>query len=119
MLRRLLPVSRLGLALWAWQHRDRIADWGQFAVRAGTGMWHGNGLDDARTELRLRTALATDRRTRDAGITVEVVDGVARLRGTGAGPARDAALELADATKGVRRVVDLVEVPRRHRFARA
>jgi osmotically-inducible protein OsmY len=111
MLRRLLPFSRLGIALWAWRNRDKVADWSQFAVRSAGTLVREGSIDDARAELRLRTSLATDGRTRNASLYVSVVDGVARLEGRSSGPARDAAVELARSTNGVTRVHENVEVP--------
>lgn len=75
-------------------------------------------MADATTELRLRTSLAADKRTRNEPLTVHVTDGVARISGRGTATARDAAVELARRTKGVHRVHESVEVPhRRRRFA--
>jgi hypothetical protein len=111
MLRRLLPFSRLGLAMWAWRNRDALADWAQFGARSASSVVRRGSLDDARAELRLRAALASDRRTRGSGVIVSVVDAVARLSGRASSPAaRDAAVDLARATKGVTRVHDDVDV---------
>lgn len=119
MLRRLLPVSRLGLAMWAWRHRDALADWAQFGARSASSVVRGGSLDDARTELRLRAALTADGRTRGSAITVSVVAGVARLGGRAASPAaRDAAVELARSTKGVTRVHEDIDVPAANRRRR-
>jgi osmotically-inducible protein OsmY len=115
MLRRLLPLSRLGLAMWAWRNRGSIADWTQFAGRSASSLVRGGSLDDARAELRLRTALTTDKRTRGAALGVSVVGGVARLTGWAPAAARDAAVELARATRGVTRVHETVAVPTRGR----
>jgi hypothetical protein len=122
MLRRLLPLSRLGLAMWAWRNRGAIADWSQFAVRSAGSLVRTGSTADASAELRLRTALTTDGRTRRSSWAVSVVDGVARINGRASSPgARDAAVELARATKGVERVHEAVELPverrRRLRFA--
>ena len=113
MLRRLLPFSHLGLALWAWRNRDSIADWAQFGARSATTLVRDRSVDDARAELRLRAALASDKRTRGAGFTVSVVDGVARIGGRSSAAARDTAVDLARSTSGVRRVHEGVEVPSR------
>lgn len=110
MLRRLLPLSRLGMAMWAWRNRDKVADWSQFAVRSAGSIVRTGSIDDTRSELRLRTALATDGRTRNAALYVSVVDGVARIDGRAPSAARDAAVDLARATKGVRRVHETVEI---------
>ena len=111
MLRRLLPLSRLGLAMWAWRNRASIADWAHFAGRSASSLVGGGSLDDARAELRLRASLAADTRTRAATLAVSVVDGVARLTGTAPAAARDAAVDLARATRGVTRVHETVDVP--------
>jgi hypothetical protein len=118
MLRRLLPLSRLGLALWAWRNRGSIADWTQFAGRSASSLVRGGSLDDARAELRLRAALSSDKRTRGATLGVSVVDGVVRLTGRAPATARDAAVDLARATRGVTRVHETVEVPARGRRLR-
>ena len=111
MLRRLLPLSRLGLAMWAWRNRGSIADWTQFAGRSAEALVRGGSLHDARAELRLRASLAADKRTRGAALGVSVVDGVARVTGRAPAAARDAAVDLARATRGVTRVHETVEVP--------
>jgi osmotically-inducible protein OsmY len=118
MLRRLLPLSRLGLALWAWRNRASIAGWTQFAGRSASSLVRGGSLDDARAELRLRAALSADKRTRGAALGVSVVDGVAHVTGRAPADARDAAGDIARATRGVARVHEAVEVPARSRRLR-
>jgi osmotically-inducible protein OsmY len=105
--------------MWAWRNRDSIADWSQFAVRSAGSIVRTGSTADAAAELRLRTALATDKRTRGAALLVHVADGVARIGGRASADARDAAVDLARGTKGVERVHESVDIPaeRRRRFA--
>lgn len=105
-LRRTLPLSRMGAALWAWQHRQEIAGWAGWVVRAAPRLVAGNQRD-VLAEGRLRVRLHGDPRTRQAaGIDVEVVDGVAVLGGEAAPEVRDAVVEIATGAAGVSRVRD-------------
>lgn len=110
--RRALPVSRVGVALWAWQHRDQITGWAGWASRSAPRLLAGDTRDLV-AEGRLRTRLAADARTRAAldrggrdGLRVEVRDGVAVLEGRLAREAHDLVVEVATGTGGVQRVRD-------------
>lgn len=104
--RRALPFSRVGAALWAWQHRDQIAGWAGWAARSAPRLIAGD-TKDVVTEGRLRARLSTDSRTRDVdGLQVEVADGVAVLQGAVEASAHDAAVSIAADASGVRRVRD-------------
>ena len=112
--RRVLPFSRVGAALWAWQHRDQIAGWTGWVVRSAPRLIGGD-TKDVVAEGRLRARLTSDPRTRDAGgLRVEVTDGIAVLQGAVAPEAHDAAVDIATNSSGVRRVSDeLVDRGRR------
>lgn len=100
------PVSRVGVAMWAWRHRGEINEWASFAVRAAPKVVAGDTAD-VLAEGRLRARLSADRRTRDVdGLHVSVSDGVATLSGTVPAEAHDAAVGIATSTNGVRRVRD-------------
>ena len=102
--RRALPVSRVGAALWAWQHRDEIAGWAGWAAKSAPRLIGGNSRD-VLTEGRLRARLSSDPRTRQAPeLDVEVVDGVAVLSGSVDPEVHDAAVELAAGASGVSRI---------------
>ena len=110
LLRGALPISRVGMALWAWNNRDEIARWGGFAVDA-VGRVAGGETSDVVTEAKLRARLTGDARTRGADrLRVSVKDGVATLSGSVAADVRDAALDIATASSGVHRVRDDMEV---------
>ena len=103
-MRRALPISRVGAALWAWQHRREIAGWAGWAARAAPRVMAGNQRD-VLAEGRLRMRLTSDGRTAGASdLEVEVVDGVAVLTGEAEPEAADAAVELATGIPGVTRV---------------
>ena len=103
-MRRALPVSRVGAALWAWQHRKEIAGWAGWVARAAPRVVAGSQRD-VLAEGRLRVRLTSDPRTRAAeGLHVEVVDGVAVLGGDADPEAQDAAVEIATGIPGVNRV---------------
>jgi len=105
-----VPVSASAIALWAWANRDEVVEWGAFAVRATQDFFEGNRRDPA-TELRLRTGLLDDRRTRRAaGLSVRVRDGVAIFTGLVHPEVRDVALHLAERTDGIDSVDDRLEV---------
>ncbi|CAN5186320.1 hypothetical protein BH24ACT1_BH24ACT1_09840 [soil metagenome] len=110
--RRALPVSRVGMALWAWQHRDQITGWAGWVTRSAPRLVAGDTCDLV-AEGRLRARLAGDERTRAAldrggrdGLRVEVRDGVAVLEGRLAPEAHDLVVEVAAGTGGVQRVRD-------------
>ena len=122
LLRRLLPVavpvSRAGVALWAWNHRNELADWAGFATRSVPRL-QGDERGDVITEARLRARLTNDPRTRGvSGLQVAVAGGVATLWGTVPIEVHDAALDIATATRGVHRVRDRLEDTGRRRRPR-
>ena len=101
-----LPISRVGMALWAWNNRDELVKWGGFAVGAVGRLAEGES-GDVLVEARLRARFTADARTRGAdGLRVSVADGVATLSGRVPTEVRDAALEIASASSGIRRVRD-------------
>lgn len=114
--RRVVPLSRAGVALWAWQHRDEITGWGGWVVRSAPRVVAGD-TGDVIAEGRLRARLGADPRTRKLhGLRVEVLDGVAVLQGTVPAEGHDAAVDIATSASGVRRVRDeLQERGRRSR----
>jgi hypothetical protein len=63
LVRTAFPLSRTGMALWAWRNRDQLKDWGRFAGRAVQDLAAGGSRDDVFAEARLRAALTTNRRT--------------------------------------------------------
>jgi hypothetical protein len=114
MLRKLargaLPISRMGIALWAWNNRDELVKWGGFAVGAVGRLAEGESSDVV-AEAKLRARLTADARTRGAdGLRVSVEDGVATLGGFVEPDVRDAALDIATASSGVHRVRDVMAV---------
>ena len=113
--RRALPFSRVGAALWAWQHRDQITGWAGWVSRSAPRLVAGDTRDVV-AEGRLRARLAGDARTRAAldgggreGLRVEVRDGVAVLGGRLAPEAHDLVVEVATGTGGVTRVRDEID----------
>jgi hypothetical protein len=110
LVRGALPISRVGMALWAWRNRDELARWGGFAVAAVGRVADGAG-SDVLTEAKLRARLTSDSRTRGAdGLHVLVEDGVATLSGRVDPAVRDAALAIATDISGVHRVRDVMAV---------
>ena len=110
LLRGALPISRVGMALWAWNNRDELVKWGGFAVGAVGRLAEGESSDVV-TEARLRARLTADARTRGAdGLRVSVADGVATLSGRVPREVHDAALDIATAASGVHRVRDDMDV---------
>lgn len=102
--RRLLPLSRIGMATWAWKNRTELGKWGRFAARSTTRLAEGERTD-VTTEARLRLGLARDKHTRNAGdLHVQVVSGIATLSGRVPQDVQQAALRVAERTSGVRRV---------------
>lgn len=113
VVRGLLPVSRIGMAMWAWRNREEILGWAGFAARAVPDVVGGKGGDVA-AEARLRAKLTTDSRTRGvAGLRVSVDDGVATLSGIVDRDVHDVVLDLATATAGIRKVRDDLRHPSR------
>jgi osmotically-inducible protein OsmY len=114
-----VPVSRAGVALWAWRHRTELADWAGFARRSVPRL-QTDQRGDVIAEGRLRARLANDHRTRRVtSLKVAVADGVAVLSGEVPAEAHDAALTIAAGTRGIRRVRDgLRDTGRRRRPGR-
>lgn len=117
MLRRLLktavPVSRVGVAMWAWHNRDELLGWAGFVAVAAPKLVEGKG-SDVLAEAKLRARLTADSRTRGAdGLRVSVVDGVATLAGVVDPAVHDVALDLATSTGGITRVRDDLTHPSR------
>jgi hypothetical protein len=109
------PLSRVGVAMWAWRHRGEIGGWAQYAARSAPRVAAGDTAD-VLAEGRLRARLTADRRTRNVdGLSVEVQDGVAVLRGMVPAEAHDAALAVATNTTGITRVRDEMTEPRGRR----
>ena len=110
-----IPVSRVGVALWAWRHRSEIRGWVGYVTRSAPRLVAGD-THDVLVEGRLRARLTADRLTRDAdGLRVQVDDGVAVLRGMVAPAVHDAAVVVASNTTGVVQVRDELTEPRRGR----
>ncbi len=109
------PLSRAGVALWAWRHRDEVTGWAGYAARSVPRLVEGR-TGDVLAEGRLRARLSSNRMTRNAdGLRVEVDGGVATLRGAVAPDERDAALAIATNISGVSRVRDEMEETGRRR----
>lgn len=105
------------LALFAWRHRNEIADWGRYAARAVPKLVGGD-TTDVLAEGRLRARFTGDPLTRDvAALQVEVVEGVAHLSGVVTPEVADRAIDLADDTPGIHDVRDLLgrRLPRSRR----
>ena len=125
LVRTALPLSRTGMALWAWRNRDSIQEWGRFAGRAVQDLASGGSPQDVMTEARLRASLSANRRTRGAAIDVEVREGVATVRGRVTPEVHAAVQDVVMDAKGIHRVRDeIVTAPiggprgRRSRFSR-
>jgi hypothetical protein len=114
-----IPLSRVGVALWGWRHRHEIGGWVGYAARSAPRLVAER--DAVLAEGRLRARLTADKRTRNVdGLRVEVVDGVATLRGLVPPEAHDAAVAIATNTTGITRVRDELREPaRRRRWASA
>ena len=110
MIRRLvrtaLPLSRTGMALWAWRNRDSIQEWGRFAGRAVQDLASGGSPQDVMAEARLRASLSANRRTRGAAVDVEVREGVAIVRGRATPEVHAAVQDVLMNAKGIHRVRD-------------
>ena len=126
MIRRLVktavPLSRVGMAMWAWRNRDELLRWAGFAATAVPSIVDGRA-EDVVTEAKLRARLTADSRTRGAeGLRVSVKDGVATLSGVVDAAVHDVALDMATSTGGVTKVRDeLVDTApsKRPKFASA
>jgi osmotically-inducible protein OsmY len=115
LVRNALPVSRVGVTVWAWRHRSEIGGWLGYAARSAPRM-AGGRTDDVLTEGRLRGRLTADKRTRNVdGLRVGVEGGVATLRGMVPPEAHDAAVAIATNTSGIQRVRDELTEPSRRR----
>jgi osmotically-inducible protein OsmY len=113
--RNALPLSRVGVTLWAWRHRNEIGGWLGYAARSAPKVVAGD-TGDVLVEGRLRARLTADKRTRNVdGLRVEVADGVATLRGMVPAEVHDAAVAIATNTSGVEKVRDEVTEPGRRR----
>lgn len=108
LLRKLLPVSRITLVMWAWRNRASVLDWLTFVLRALQSATSGRGVDDAKAEFRLRANLARDHRTRHALVEVRVDKGVAHLWGRLSPEVHGVVQDMAVATPGVRRLDDRI-----------
>ena len=112
LIRKVLPISRLAVAMWAWRHRHEIGGWVGYAARSAPKVVGGD-TGDVLLEGKLRARLTADRRTRDVdGLQLMVDDAVVTLRGMVPPAAHDAAVEIATNTTGVRDVRDEVVEPR-------
>ncbi len=107
-LRQLWPWGRAATALWIWRNRRQVRSWASFAGSAPKRLLDGRSRDLA-VEGRLRLALSRDLRTRSLNLDVRVEDGEAVLKGRAPREARRAAVRIAEGTRGVQRVWDLVE----------
>lgn len=114
------PVSRVGMGVWAWNNRRTLTGWANFAAGAPVRLLDPGERADLLAEVRLRSRLTADHRTRNLHtLRVAVDDGVATLEGLVPREAHDAAVAIATSTTGVRRVRDhLVDRPRRRWGAR-
>ena len=106
---RVLPVTRVSVALWAWKHRRELGRWAGFAWRSLTP--GGESREDVIAEARLRAALSRDERTRNVPtLIVRVADGTAFLDGRLSPGMHDLVASITEGTKGVRsiecRIVD-------------
>lgn len=109
IIRRVLPFSRAGMAVWAYLHREQIVDWAGHGARSVPRLFSGEG-GDVVTETRLRAALAGDRVTKSAkGLRVSVRRGVAELRGSVDAETALAAMRVAEKVPGVRSVRDATQ----------
>lgn len=109
------PLSRVGVAMWAWRHRSEIGGWAGYVAKSAPRLVAGDNAD-VLAEGRLRARLTGDRRTRNvAGLRVEVEHGVAVLRGMVDPDVHDAVVAIATNTAGVTRVRDELTEPTRGR----
>lgn len=113
-----LPISRVGAAMFVWRNRDEVFKWAGFVGTAVPMLVDGNGAD-VLAEARLRARLTADGRTRGAdGLRVSVREGVATLSGVVEPKVHDVALDIASSTTGITRVRDDLQHPgKRGKFA--
>jgi hypothetical protein len=114
LLRRFLPFTRITMLLWAWRNRASVLEWATFGLRAAQAAAGGKGMDDAKTEFRLRANLAREPRTRTALIDVAVEDGVAKMSGRVSPEVHALVQDIAVGTRGVQRLDDRIS----HRVGR-
>jgi osmotically-inducible protein OsmY len=112
-MRNAIPVSRVGVTLWAWRHRNEIGNWVSYVARSAPKVVAGE-TEDVLAEGRLRARLTADKRTRNVdGLRIEVADRVATLRGMVSPETHDAAVAIATNTSGVQRVRNELTQPTR------
>ena len=114
LLRRFLPFTRITMLLWAWRNRASVLEWATFGLRAAQAAASGKGIDDAKTEFRLRANLAREPRTRTALVDVAVENGVAKLSGRVSPEVHALVQDIAVGTRGVQRLDDKIS----HRVGR-
>ena len=114
LLRRFLPFTRITMLLWAWRNRASVLEWATFGLRAAQAAASGKGMDDAKTEFRLRANLAREPRTRTALVDVAVENGVAKLSGRVSPEVHALVQDIAVGTRGVQRLDDTIS----HRVGR-
>jgi osmotically-inducible protein OsmY len=113
LVRNAIPVSRVGVTLWAWRHRNEIGNWLGYVARSAPKVVAGE-TEDVLAEGRLRARLTADKRTRNVdGLRIEVADRVATLRGMVSPETHDAAVAIATNTSGVQRVRNELTQPTR------
>ena len=120
LVRTVVPISRVGVAMWAWRNRDEVLRWAGFAAGAVPKLVESDqSRSDLLAEARLRARLTADARSRGAdGLRVSVRDGVATLAGVVEPDVHDIALDLATDTRGISLVRDDLQHPSRApRFA--
>ena len=108
MLRKFLPFTRITMLMWAWRNRASVLEWATFGLRAAQAAAEGKGLDDAKTEFRLRANLARDHRTRHAILDVSVEKGVAHLAGRVSPEVHAVVQDIAVGTRSVVRLDDRI-----------
>ena len=113
--RTLFRLSASAIAAFAWQNRDEVFEWAGFAVRTvQAAMPGGTDMQDVKAEMKLRYALANDRRTRRAdGLHVEVFDGIALLHGVVSPEVYDVAPLIAEGVPGIRMIDNRLRATRR------
>jgi hypothetical protein len=118
LVRSAVPLSRMGVALWAWRNRDEVLRWAGFVGGAVPKLVDGNA-SDVLAEARLRARLTADARTRGiAGLRLVVADGVATVAGVVDPAVHDVARSRTTSTSGIRKVRDELQHPaRRPKFA--
>lgn len=118
LVKSVIPLGRVGVAMWAWRNRDELLRWAGFVAGAAPRIVEGSS-SDVLAEARLRAKLTADSRTRAAeGLRVSVLDGAATLSGVVDPAIHDVALDLATNTAGITRVRDeLQDASKRSKFA--